>query len=136
MDLASERSASRNTEFSQQSFSTSESLTTVKSNHVDRPVSVCRQCRDTCLKAEAYEDDDYDDTWGSLMLCGMGGMPPDPFAPPALPAISVLPPTPDKQARCTAWEGPPRSPSVLSERPCSSAPCSPVPTIVVGYLTY
>lgn len=125
MDLNSERSISRNTELSQQSLSTSESLTTVKSNH-EKPVSVCKQCRDTCLRADAYAEDDYDDTWGSLMMCGMSGI--DPFAPNALPSISVMPPTPDKQ-------GPSRFQSMLNERPCLSAPCSPVPTIVVIFFS-
>lgn len=111
----SERSASRNTERSHQSFSTSESVTTVKSNHPEKTVSVCRQCHKTCLSSDekqdiCLDDDDFDDNWGPLSVMGMCGILPvaksviDPFTPVDPPAISVLPPTPDNSPRNTKWD--------------------------------
>lgn len=112
--MSSERSVSRNTERSHQSVSTSESQTTVKSNHAEKTVSVCRECHKTCLNIDEKQDfgleDDYDDNWGGpLAMMGIGSIfhstknIPDPFTPADPPIISVLPPTPDNKKKSANW---------------------------------
>ena len=79
-------------------------------NNVEKMVSVCRECHETCLNSrhgnnirKNIDAENCGDTWGSLMMLGICGILPtiknsnDPFEPSGPPSISILPPTPDKK---------------------------------------